>query len=64
MTVTVPVIGIVILIFVLHTIATHLINWMFRETAEEQTGTMLFLAIMLNIVEVMICTSLLISYVG
>jgi hypothetical protein len=38
MTVTVPVLGIIIVIFLLHTVVTHLINWAWRKAWEEDTG--------------------------
>jgi hypothetical protein len=67
MTVTVPVLGIVILIFTLHTIVTHLINWGYRKADDMQNldngaGIMLLL-ILFNIIEVVICIGLLSYYI-
>lgn len=46
--VTVSIFGIVVIIFVLHTVLTHLINWWFREADDAEEG---FGLIMLTIVE-------------
>lgn len=43
--VTVSIISIVILIFVLHTILTHLLNWAFRESMKDLDGMMTFIII-------------------
>jgi uncharacterized membrane protein YidH (DUF202 family) len=64
MTVKVPVLGIVILIFVLHTIVTHLLNWMFRESTEDRSEGLLVLAIALTILEGLGCIVLLTNYLG
>ena len=62
MTVEVPVLGIVLLIFTLHTILTHLLNWAFRK-AWVESGEALFLTALLTVVEVIICISLLNYYI-
>ena len=33
--VTIPIFSVVVIIFILHTVLTHLINWWFREADEE-----------------------------
>jgi hypothetical protein len=67
MTVTVPVLGIIILIFVLHTIITHLLNWGYRKADDQQNpdnaaGVMLLL-IFFNLLEIVICIGLLKYYI-
>lgn len=64
MTITTSAIGIVVLIFILHTILTHLLNWMFREGVEEESGTTLFFAIILQILEFIMCIGLLQGYLS
>lgn len=65
MTVTIPVLGVVILIFILHTIITHLINWAYRKAwaqdAMEEVGLMLILTLF-NIIEVAACIAVLKYY--
>lgn len=61
MTVTVPLIGIIILIFVLHTILTHLSNWAIREC--EDPG-LLTLVVFVTIIELVVCISMLVSYLS
>lgn len=68
MTVTVPVLGIVILIFVLHTIITHLLNWGYRKADDMQSpdnsaGIMLLL-IFFNLIEIVVCIGLLKYYIN
>jgi hypothetical protein len=64
MTVEVPLIGIVILIFILHTILTHLINWGMRKAWEETAGeSLIFLLCLLTIVEIVVGISLLHYYI-
>jgi hypothetical protein len=62
MTVSVPVLGIVLLIFTLHTVLTHLLNWAYRRAWAED-GVLVFLTVFLTIVEVIICVSLLDYYI-
>jgi hypothetical protein len=62
MEVSVPVLGLVLLIFTLHTILTHLLNWAYRKAWEED-GVLVFLTVFLTIVEVAICVSLLDYYI-
>jgi hypothetical protein len=65
MTVTVPVLGIVILIFVLHTIITHLLNWGYRKAWGQTAGeSLIFLLYVLTIVEVLVCIGLLKYYIN
>lgn len=64
MKVEVSVIGIVLLIFVIHTVLTHLLNWMYRESAEDESGSLLFFSLILTVIEVIGCVSLLLNYVG
>lgn len=64
MTVKVSVLGIVILIFILHTIITHLLNWMFRESLEEETGALTILSVGLMLMEGGICLGLLTEFIG
>lgn len=56
--VTVSIFGIVVIIFVLHTVLTHLINWWFREADDAEEG---FVLIMLTIVE-LASTLILLNY--
>jgi hypothetical protein len=62
MEVSVPVLGLVLLIFTLHTILTHLINWAYRR-AWENDGVLVFLTVFLTIVEIGACISLLNYYI-
>ena len=62
MEVSVPVLGLVLLIFTLHTILTHLLNWAYRKAWEED-GILVFFTALLTIVEVIICVSLLDYYI-
>jgi hypothetical protein len=62
MEVSVPVLGIVLLIFTLHTVLTHLLNWAYRKAWQED-GVLVFLTVLLTIVEVIICVSLLDYYI-
>jgi hypothetical protein len=62
MTVEVPVLGIVLLIFTLHTILTHLLNWAFRKAWVED-GVFVFLTVLFNIAEIGACISLLNYYI-
>ena len=62
MEVSVPVLGLVLLIFTLHTILTHLLNWAYRKAWAED-GILVFLTALLTIVEVIICVSLLDYYI-
>lgn len=64
MAVEVPVIGIVIIIFLFHTVMTHLINWMFRDSLKEVTGSLTGLSIVAGIVEAAICIGVLNYYVN
>ena len=64
MTVTVPLIGIVILIVILHTIIHHLINWGIRKAWKEIGGeSIVFLLCVLTIAEVAICLALMSYYI-
>jgi hypothetical protein len=62
MEVSVPVLGLVLLIFTLHTILTHLLNWAYRKAWKED-GVLVFLTALLTLVEVIICVSLLDYYI-
>ena len=64
MVVEVPVIGIVIIIFLFHTVMTHLINWMFRDSLKESMDGLTGLTIVTGIVEVVICIGVLKYYVN
>lgn len=64
MTVEVPVLGIVIIVFLFHTVMTHLINWMFRDSLNEVTGSLTGLSIVAGTVEVAICIGMLNYYVN
>lgn len=59
MTVTVPLIGIIVLIFVLHTILTHLSNWAFRECKDPG---LVGLVVFATIIELVVCVALLTPY--
>lgn len=54
--VTVSILSIVILIFVLHTVLTHLLNWAFRKTMDSEVGVGTFI---LNLIEIVIMVILL-----
>lgn len=58
--VTVSIISIVILIFVLHTILTHLLNWAFRESMDSELGIGI---IILNLMEAAIMIALLKNFI-
>ena len=60
--VTVSIISIVILIFVLHTILTHLINWFWR-TVVENGPEMVIIPIMVTLAEVAIIITLLKNFI-
>jgi hypothetical protein len=62
MTVDVPVLGLVLLIFTLHTILTHLLNWAYRNAWKEDP-VLVFLTVLLTIAEIAICVSLLNYYI-
>jgi hypothetical protein len=62
MEVSVPVLGLVLLIFTLHTGLTHLLNWAYRKAWKED-GVLVFLTAFLTLVEVVICVSLLDYYI-
>ena len=64
MVVEVPVIGIVIIIFLFHTVMTHLINWMFRDSLKEVTGAMTGFTLVVGIIEAAICIGVLNYYVN
>lgn len=49
--VTLSLFSIIILIFFVHTIFTHLLNWAFRDAYKENAGE---LGVLLNIVEIII----------
>lgn len=61
MTVTVPLIGIIILIFALHTILTHLSNWALRECKDPGLVVLVAFA---TIIELVVCISMLVSYLS
>jgi len=64
MTVTVPVFGIVVLIFALHTIIVHLLNWGMRKAWNETGGeSLVFLVCLLTIVEIIVGIVLLNYYI-
>lgn len=60
--VTVSIISIVILIFVLHTILTHLINWFWR-TVDENGPEMVILPIIVTLAEAAIMVGLLKNFI-
>ncbi len=62
MEVSVPVLGLVLLIFALHTVLTHLINWFYR-MAWKEDPIPVFFTILLNVVEIFTCVSLLDYYI-
>ena len=62
MEVSVPVLGLVLLIFTLHTGLTHLLNWFYR-MAWEDDPVPVFLTALLNLVEIVVCVSLLNYYI-
>jgi len=62
--ITTSILSIVILIFVLHTILTHLFNWWFRECLEADEGVLGFLTLVLIFIEMGICISLLKYYIS
>jgi hypothetical protein len=64
MVVEVPVLGIVIIVFLFHTVMTHLINWMFRDSLNEVTGSLTGLSIVAGIVEFIICIGVLNFYIN
>jgi hypothetical protein len=60
MTVTVPLVGIIVLIFILHTILTHLSSWAFRECKDPG---LVVLVVFVTIIELVVCVALLTSYI-
>jgi len=64
MVVTVPVLGIVIIVFLFHTVMTHLINWMFRDLLNNSKGPQQGLAVIVGIVEFVICIGVLNFYIN
>ena len=62
MEVNVPVLGLVLLIFTLHTGLTHLLNWFYR-MAWKADPVPVFLTALLNLVEIVACVSLLEYYI-
>ena len=62
MEVSVPVLGLVLLIFTLHTGLTHLLNWFYR-MAWKKEPVLVFLTVLLTIVEFIACVSLLEYYI-
>jgi hypothetical protein len=62
MEVSVPVLGLVLLIFTLHTVLTHLLNWAYRKAWAED-GVLVFLTVLFNIAEIGACISLLNYYI-
>lgn len=64
MTVEVPVLGLVLLIFTLHTILTHLLNWAYRRAWKETGGESLLVGLfMVTVAEIVIGISLLNYYI-
>jgi len=63
MVVEVPVLGVVILIFLFHTVMTHLINWMFRDSLKGSTIFMTGITVIVGIIEFMICIAALNFYI-
>lgn len=47
--ITVSILSIVILIFVLHTILSHLLNWAFRESMDSELGIGVFVFCVIEI---------------
>lgn len=64
MVVTVPVFGIVIIVFLFHTVMTHLINWMFRDSLNDSTTFLTGLTVFVGIVEFIICIGVLNFYIN
>lgn len=64
MEVSVPVLGLVLLIFALHTILTHLLNWAYRKAWNETGGESLLVGLFIvTVVEVAMTVSLLHYYI-
>jgi hypothetical protein len=61
MTITIPLIGIILLIVGIHTILQHLLAWLVRETIDSNDTGML--GILLFLAEIVVCTLLLCYYV-
>ena len=57
--ITVSIFGVVVIIFILHTVVTHLINWWFRETDDDSE---LYVVVSFTIVELISITALLDYY--
>ena len=57
--VTVSIFGVIVIIFVLHTVLTHLINWLWREC----DGEIVVLALVVTIVELLLTLILLKYYI-
>lgn len=51
MSIQVPVLVLIISIFILHTIATHLFNWTFRLLQDYEVGAITFLVLLMQIAE-------------
>jgi predicted membrane-bound mannosyltransferase len=60
--VTISLFSIVAIIFIVHTILTHLINWLFRETADD--SEMFCFAVLVTITELSLTLVLLHYYIS
>ena len=59
--ITVSIFGVVVIIFILHTVLTHLINWWFRESYSESE---IFVIVVCVIMELLLTLSLLEYYIN
>lgn len=57
--VTVSIISLVILIFILHTILTYLLNWLFRIIMDKDEKNLIIFPVIFTFLEVIVCISLL-----
>ncbi len=64
MIVEVPVLGIVVIVFLFHTVMTHLINWMFRDSLNDSKTSMTGLTVCVGIIEFVICIRVLNFYIN
>lgn len=63
MKVEISVLGIIVIIFVIHTVLTHLLNWIYRISVDDdKSGVFLFFMRMLIVTEEVGCVVLLSSY--
>ncbi len=62
--ITTSILSIVILIFVLHTVLTHLFNWWFRECLKAKDVGLSFFTLVLIFIEMGVCILLLKYYIS